>query len=164
MICIECHLKYSIISHTAWVCSTSSCRKSLEGIKGTFNESSPSLVRCENYRQWNIKAPPGTYLELTFDSFHVGQTFCFSNRFIGIRDGLESSSSILATLCDKPQNFPFPLRSSGNTMSVEMFGRWKGARFKARYQAIDFNTGGKTTTLCNNLYRMNLISRAGVAR
>ena len=54
-----------------------------------------------------------------------------------IRNGLGSSSSILASLCDKRANFARPLSSSGNRMTVEIFGQWKGAGFKARYQATD---------------------------
>jgi len=91
-------------------------------------------------------------VELTFDSFDAGETSCFGNNCMTIRDGLGSSSGILATLCDKRANFPIPLRSSGNTMSMEIFGQWKGKGFKVRYQAIDLEKGGRDAIQYTSLF------------
>ena len=67
--------------NTAWVCS--GCQEYLEGMKGTFHKSSSSSpIPCEDYRRWYIKAPHGSYVELTFDSFDAGEASCFSDRMI----------------------------------------------------------------------------------
>ena len=63
---------------------------------------------------------------------------------MAVRDGLDCSSGILARVCDKHADYLMALSSSGNNMSVEIFGQWKGAGFSARYQAFDLGNGGKT--------------------
>ena len=83
-------------------------------------------------------------MKLTFDSLHVSHMLCLNDSFMAVRDGLDCSSSILARVCDKHADFVMPLSSSGNTMSVEIFGQFKGAGFSARYQAFDLSNGGRT--------------------
>ena len=80
---------------------------------------------------------------------------CLKDSFMTLRDGLDCSSSILARDCDKHADFQLPLNSSGNTMSAEIFGQWKGAGFSSRYQAFDLSNGDKNTVQYNTLFILN---------
>lgn len=116
-----------------------------------------SLKSCRDTQRWVIKVTRGSYVEFNVTSFHVGQWSCLNDTFVVIRDGLNSSDSILAALCHKQKQFPVTVRSSGNALSVEAVNKWKGLSFKALYQTFSLNQGGKKTDFLPRIYYNQLL-------
>lgn len=115
----------------------------LEGGRGGFQLTASIRTLCRDTQRWEIKATRRSYVEFNITSFDVGQWSCLNDTFLVIRDGLNSSDSILASLCYKQEKFPITVRSSGNALSVEAVNKWKGLSFKALYQTFSLNQGGK---------------------
>ncbi|XP_068672672.1 uncharacterized protein [Montipora foliosa] len=128
-----------------YYCYYKACRWNLSSLNGTFwSPNYPNDYKNKVWCEWNINAPSGYIISLTFEDFRLENVdFCHSTScecdYVDIRETFANGTSILIGKYCMGVAFPHgEIKSRGNNMTVIFRSdNWiVEPGFKARYQVI----------------------------